>query len=132
MKNLKFIVTIIFSIILINSSNELFAQENTYTYAFISVEGKFLSNKLKVTVDLGDTPEQIKAGEEFSMELSNKKSFAAILNYMVKKEFELIETNTLEDSSSYDGSGNGGTSGIIFIMKKKSALQNSGSNIRTT
>jgi hypothetical protein len=37
---------------------------------------------------------------------------------MVDNEFELVETLTLENNSSYQGSGSGGTSGIIFIMKK--------------
>ena len=38
---------------------------------------------------------------------------------MVENDFELVETLTLEGNSSYQGTGSGGTSGIIFIMKKK-------------
>jgi hypothetical protein len=118
MKNLKFIVIVTLALFLFDFSTELFAQEHTYTYAYVSIEGKLFSKKLKVTVDLGDTPEQIKAGEEFSKKLSDKKSYAAVLNYMVGNEFELIETLSLEDNSSYQGTGSGGTSGIIFIMRK--------------
>lgn len=94
-------------------------KDQAFSYAYISVEGKVFSKKLKVEVDFGDTPEQIKAGQEYTEILTNKKSYAAILNYMVENEFELVETLTLESNSSYQGSGSGGTSGIIFIMKKK-------------
>ena len=90
-----------------------------YSYAYISVSGKMFSKKLKVIVDLGDTPEQIKLGEEYSDVLTNRKSYAAILNYMVDNEYELVETLTLEESSSAQGTGYGGTSGVIFIMKRK-------------
>ncbi|QEC53812.1 hypothetical protein EDD80_11649 [Anseongella ginsenosidimutans] len=91
------------------------AQVPTYSYAYISVEGKILSKKLKVEVDLGDTPEQIREGEEYSEILTNKKSYAAILNYMVESQYELVET--LE--RNYSKEGTGGTAGIIFIMKKR-------------
>ncbi|GEP96725.1 hypothetical protein [Chitinophaga cymbidii] len=90
-------------------------QDRKYSYAYILVEGKLFSKKLKVTVDFGDTPEQIKAGKEFSEKLTNKKSYAAVLNYMVENQFELVET--LDYASSYMGSG--GTDGIVFIMRKK-------------
>lgn len=62
----------------------------SYTYAYISVEGKTLSKKLIVTVDLGDTPAQIAAGKKYSETLTNRKSYAAILNYMVEEK-EIIE-----------------------------------------
>ena len=78
-----------------------------------------LIKKLKVVVDLGDTPEQIKAGEEYSEELNNKKSYAAILNHMVSNQFELVETIVLQESFTYQGTGSGWISGIVFIMKKK-------------
>ncbi|MBK1439835.1 hypothetical protein JHJ32_07560 [Parapedobacter sp. ISTM3] len=91
------------------------AQDQSYSYAYISVEGKLFSKKLKVGVDFGDTPEQLKAGEEYSKKLTNKKSYAAILNYMVENQFELVET--LDFTSAYNGTG--GTSGIVFIMRKK-------------
>jgi hypothetical protein len=94
-------------------------KDQAFSYAYISVEGKLFSKKLKVEVDFGDTPEQIKAGQEYTELLTNKKSYAAILNYMVENEFELVETLTLEGNSSYQGTGSGGTSGIIFIMKKR-------------
>ena len=87
----------------------------SFSYAYISVEGKIFSKKLKVEVDFGDTPEQIKVGQEFTEILTNKKSYAAILNYMVEKQFELVETLELISSNQ----GTGGTSGIIFILKKR-------------
>lgn len=90
-------------------------QDQSYAYAYISIEGKAFSKKLNVGVDLGDTPEQIKEGKEFSKILTNKKSYAAILNYMVENHFELVET--LDYTYAYQGSG--GTDGIVFIMKKK-------------
>ena len=65
-------------------------------------------------VDFGDTPEQIRAGKEYSDRLTNKKSYAAVLNYMVENQFELVQT--LDYTESYSGSG--GTSGIVFIMRK--------------
>ncbi len=96
----------------INSSNNEI--HNSFSYAYIRVEGKFLSKKLKVKVDLGDSDEQIAEGEKLSEILTNKKSYAAILNYMSKIGFELV--NTFDLTRSSDGSG--GTSGIIYVMKK--------------
>src|SRR5688572_16713948 len=87
----------------------------TYSYAYISVYGKLFSKKLKVEVDFGDAPEQIKAGREYSEILTNKKSYAAVLNYMVENQFELVET--LDYNETYQGSG--GTSGIVFIMRRR-------------
>ena len=87
---------------------------NTFSYAYIRVEGKFLSKKLKVKVDLGDSDEQIAEGEKLSEILTNKKSYASILNHMSKIGYELVNTFDLTDN--YNGSG--GTSGIIYIMKK--------------
>jgi hypothetical protein len=95
------------------------AQDSTYSYAYISIEGKVFSKKLNVTVDLGVTPEQLKAGKDISELLSGKKSYAAVLNFMVEKHFELVETLGLEMNTSFQGNGSGGTYGIVFIMKKK-------------
>ena len=90
-------------------------QDQTYSYAYISIYGKLFSKKLKVEVDFGDTPEQIKAGKEYSELLTNKKSYAAVLNYMVENQFDLVET--LDYNETYQGSG--GTSGVVFIMRIK-------------
>jgi len=88
-----------------------------FTDAYIQIEGKLHSKKLKVEVNLGDTPEQMKAGKEYSEKLTGKKSYAAILNFMVQNEFELVQT--LGYTEAY--SGTGGTTGIFFIMKKNTA-----------
>jgi len=90
-------------------------QVQQYSYAYIAVYGKLFSKKLKVEVDFGDTPEQIKAGKEYSEILTNKKSYAAVLNYIVENQFDLVET--LDYSETYQGTG--GTYGIVFIMRKK-------------
>lgn len=100
----------------VKKNNEESQPKNkTNSFAYILIEGKFLSKKLKVNVDFGDSPEQLKAGKEYSDMLTNKKSYAAILNYMVDNEFELVQT--LDYNANY--SGTGGTSGIVFIMRKK-------------
>lgn len=91
------------------------AQDRAYSYAYISVEGKLFSKKLKVQVDFGDTPEQISAGKEYSEILTNKKSYAAVLNYMVESHFELVET--LDHLGIYQGTGE--TDRIVFIMRKR-------------
>ncbi len=115
---LSFLLT--FSIAAFSQSVQSTKVENkadikTYTYAYIRVQGKAFSKKLKVDVDFGDTPEQLKAGEEYSEISTNKKSYAAVLNYMADKKFELVQT--LEQTSSFNGSG--GTSGVVFIMKRE-------------
>ncbi len=115
MKKSELTLSIFLALILTTLSTGLFAQDYKYEYAYISVSGKMFSKKLKVNVDFGDTPEQIKAGEEYSEKLTNKKSYAAVLNYMVENQFELVET--LDYTSNYEGTG--GTSGIVFIMRKK-------------
>lgn len=88
--------------------------EEKVSYAHIQVEGKFLSKKLKVKVDLGDSDSEMNEGARLSEILTNKKSYAAVLNYMSKLGYELV--NTLDLTSSYNGSG--GTSGIVYVMKK--------------
>lgn len=78
------------------------------------IYGKPFSKKLKVVVDFGDEHDQIQKGEKYSEALTNKKSFAAVLNYMVKDGYELVESLELISLSQ----GNGGTQGISFIMRK--------------
>ena len=90
-------------------------KNQAFSYAYVKVEGKAFSKKLKVEVDFGDSPEQIQAGQEYSDTLTNKKSYAAVLNYMVEKQFELVQSFGLV--SSYQGTGE--TSGTVFIMKKR-------------
>ena len=90
-------------------------QTQSFSYAYISIEGRAFSKKLKVEVDFGDTQEQIIAGKEFSEKLSTKRSYAAVLNHMVDNQFELVQT--LDYNFIYAGSG--GTAGIVFIMRKK-------------
>lgn len=90
-------------------------KDSIYCYAYILIEGRVFSKKLKVEVDFGDTPEQIKAGREYSERLTNKKSYAAVLNYMVEQQFELVETLDYTENAM----GTGGTSGIVFIMRRK-------------
>lgn len=90
-------------------------QAQPYTYAYITIEGKGFGKKLKVDVDLGDTPEQVQAGKEYSEILTNKKSYAAVLNYMAEHQYELVESRDI----SFSFQGTGGSSGIVLIMKKK-------------
>jgi len=120
---MKFILTVLFvaTISLAGFSQETkktsigaLTLDKKYSYAYILIQGKFLSRKLKVDVDFGDTPEQIKEGRQYSEMLTNKKSYAAILNYMVESQYELVQT--LDYTDTYSGSG--GTSGIVFIMRK--------------
>jgi uncharacterized membrane protein len=115
MKVSKVISIISLLISFVSFSSVASAQDQNYSYAYISINGKLFSKKLKVQVDFGDTPEQIAEGEKYSETLTDKKSYAAVLNYMVNHQFELVET--LDYISTYQGSG--GTSGIVFIMKKK-------------
>ncbi len=96
----------------------------TYSYAYITVERKPFSKQLKVTVDLGDTPEQLKTGEKYSEELTNKESQVAILNYMGERQYELIETrNRDQNFTLQQGVGKTseirGSTAVIFIMRKK-------------
>lgn len=96
----------------------LAGQLSTYgqsQYAYVSVNGKPFSKKLKVDVDFGDEPDQVTKGEEFSAVLKNKTSFASILNYMVDNGYELVETLDVV----FMQGGNGGTQGVRFILKKK-------------
>lgn len=90
-------------------------KEMNDTYAYVSVSGKIFSKKLKVQVDLGDTDEQIVKGKELSELLTDKKSYASVLNFMVSEGFELTDTLILSETTN----GNGGTNGIVFILKKK-------------
>jgi hypothetical protein len=113
---LAFIIAARYAAIAQNYKDTAYKNESqTYYYAYITIEGKGFGKKLKVEVDLGDTPEQMKAGKEYSEILTNKKSYAAVLNYMSANEFELVESR----DNSFSFQGTGGTYGIIFIMKRK-------------
>jgi len=90
---LTLIVTISLSTFSLNvQDTSITKQAQSFSYAYISIEGRVFSKKLKVEVDFGDTPEQLIAGKEFSEKLSSKKSYAAILNHMVDNQFERVET----------------------------------------
>jgi len=113
MKKSKSILTIIFAMVLPTYYTGLFAQNQPYAY--VSISGKSFSKKIKVAVDFGDSPEQIAEGKKYSELLTNKRSYAAVLNYLVDNQFELVETLDYTSTSQ----GTGGTSGIVFIMRKK-------------
>jgi hypothetical protein len=97
------------------ADSESQGQDKKDSYAYILIRGKLFSKKLNVQVDFGDTPEQIEEGKEYSGKLTNKKSFAAVLNYMVESQFELVQTLDYTDYNA----GAGGTSGVVFIMRKR-------------
>lgn len=99
---------------LVINNTETIQKNSATEYVYIRVQGKAFSKKLKVDVDFGDSEAQQKKGDEYSEILTNKKSYAAILNYMAENNYELLQT--IEITSSYQGSG--GTTGVIFIMKK--------------
>jgi len=106
---------VIFTLIVLSFSNKSIAQDEQYYYAYLSIHGKLFSKKLNVDVDFGDTPEQIEESSKYTEILSEKKSYAAVLNYMVDLHYELVETMDY----TYITQGTGGTSGIAFIMRKK-------------
>ena len=54
-------------------------------------------------------------GKEYSEILTNKKSYAAVLNFLAENEYELVESR----DNNYSFQDSGGTSGIILIMRKK-------------
>ena len=87
-------------------------QDKKYSYAYIIVEGRVFSKKFKVYADFGDTSEQIQLGKEYSEKLTDKESYAAILNYMAEDRYELVQT--LDDGLV----GARGKFGIVFIMRK--------------
>jgi hypothetical protein len=82
--------------------------------------GKAFSKKLSVELDLGDTQDEIELGKSYSEVLNNKKSYAAILNYMADKKYELVESRDIILSSQ----GTGGTYGIVLIMRKIDVAKN--------
>lgn len=101
-----FLVLVLFSL-----STKTNAQDQDFTYAYISISERGLSTKLRVDVDLGDTREQIKEGRKYSEILSNKESYAAILNYMTDNQFELVEMlGNMSNSRNIK---------IIVIMRKR-------------
>jgi hypothetical protein len=59
------------------------------------------------------------AGKEYSEILTNKKSYAAVLNHMADNEYELVESR----DNNFSIQGTGGTYGIILIMRKKKSTQ---------
>lgn len=84
------------------------------TYAHIQLEPGFWSGKLGVSVDLGNSEEQLEEGKRLSNILSQTRSYAAVLNYMAELGYELI--NTLNITSTRNGSS--GSYAIVYIMRK--------------
>lgn len=97
------------------SKTEEQVQYQKYTYAYISIKDKALSKKKTVEVDLGDTPEQINEGKEYSEKLTNTTSIASVINYMAKNQFEFVEMSNFV--YLYDGTG--GTSRVVVVMRRK-------------
>ncbi|MBN2663431.1 MAG: hypothetical protein JXR68_07250 [Bacteroidales bacterium] len=100
---------------MIASERPVKAQTSESEYVYIVVTNKFMSQKLNVYVDFGDEDDQIEKGKEYTKILTGKKSVVAVLNYMIKDGYELV--NTVEYSSISNGTG--GTVGLGFIMCKK-------------
>jgi hypothetical protein len=96
-----------------NSSENII--EPIYSYAYITIQNKGFGKKLNVEVDLGDSQAQIAKGKEYSDILSNKKSYASIINYMATEKYELVITRDY----NYSYQGTGGSYGLILIMRKK-------------
>lgn len=105
--------------IMVLTVNYSFAQhqhaERTKVYANVRGEYKVFSKKLKVEDDLGDSPQQVKVGEEYSEILTNLTSTAAVLNFLAEKQFELVEALEL----SLISQGSRDNSGFVFIMMRK-------------
>ena len=119
---MKYLLTLTFiMVIFYSASGQNFKdtayknQSKKYFYAYVTIQGKAFSKKLKVYVDLGDTPGQVEMGKEYSEILTNKKSYAAVLNFLAENEYELVESR----DNNYSFQDSGGTSGIILIMRKK-------------
>lgn len=115
MKNPKTTFVVLLMLLLGSATNQLSAQEQEISFALVTVHDRALTKKLNVAVDLGDTAYQKAEGERYSELLTDKKSYAAVLNYMTGEGYELVET--LTKIGSVEGSG--GTTGIVFLLKKK-------------
>lgn len=87
----------------------------TPKYVYLTIEERGLSSKLDVKVDFGDTEQLIKLGEEYSKALTGKRSYAAILNYMAERNYELVERKELVN---YYKDNTRTNFGVTYIMKK--------------
>lgn len=115
MKNTGIIATCIVTAFFITCSLKAKSQADTCLYAFIEMHRNSFNDKIRIDVDLSDTPEQIKTGKEYTELLTNKKSYAAILNFMEQNQFKLVQSLVLTENVQ----GSGGSSGMVFIMRKK-------------
>jgi len=120
MKKINFIrkgLLLIIGILLANTIvySQLNAQSSGLEYAYVTVHGKLFSKKLSVTVDFGDEPAQVKLGEQFNSQLTDKTSFVSVLNYMVDNGYELVQAIDY----IYISQGTGGTQGLAFLMRQK-------------
>ncbi|MDM9630260.1 hypothetical protein [Robiginitalea aurantiaca] len=106
---------ILLLVLMATFSNEILAQDQEYEYAVVYAEERDFANGYRVTVDLGETPEQIKLGEEYSEILDKKKSLAAVINFMAHHRFDFVQAVTT--SSSYQGTGS--TDGPVFFFRRK-------------
>ena len=115
MKN-KIIISLFFLSFFLFISEKIMSQEVGGEYVYIQMHHKFLSAKNKVHFDFGDTKEQLQKAELYSEKFDGTKSYMSVLNSMSQEGYELVET--LDYTVTSDG--NGGTAGLIFIMRKKS------------
>lgn len=106
---------VVIIILMATFSNEIMAQEQEYEYAVVLIRPRDAAKGLRVSVDLGDTPEQVKQGREYSEILDKKESYTAVLNFMPRQGFEFIETAI----SSTAHQGTSATFSTIFIFRRK-------------
>lgn len=104
---------IIYTILLFVSSQTL-AKEITYkvpviepihtSYISIIIKDKAFSKKFNITIDMGESEEQIEGAKVLQKILSEMKSKISILNYMAEIGYELVNTINLTKISDGDTS----------------------------
>ena len=93
--------------------SKLQAQNVNDEYVYLIVEGK-LGKKLSVEYDFG-THGDIELGRELNRAFKKIRSYIEILEIMEEKGYELVQAFDYIDL----GNGNGGSSGIQYLMRKK-------------
>jgi len=96
------------------------AAQSDLSYAYVSVYGKAFRHSgesmenMDIVVDLGSSSSEKQLAENYTHNLKDYTSFAAMLNFMAGKGYKLFDTMKFDRNIN----GTGGTVGMHFIFEK--------------
>ena len=108
-------LTVLFALL----PTEGMAQKEPIDYAFVVIQGKPFTKKMRVLVDLGGSPGQRHEAERLAALFPEITSYATVLNEMTAQGYDLEQVLVREIGVAV----NGGSSADMLNMRKQSDLK---------